>query len=91
MGYIYFLIGGARSGKSSYAEELARQLSDKVTYIATAEIIDEEMQKLILQEAAVFELKKTAIRKGMLTMYQRGLIDVISGITTLEEIKRVIE
>ena len=59
--------------------------------IYEAFLIDEEIQKLILQEAAVFELKKTAIRKGMLTMYQRGLIDVISGITTLEEIKRVIE
>jgi len=47
MGYIYFLLGGARSGKSSYAEELARNISDEVAYIATAEIIDEEMQKRI--------------------------------------------
>jgi adenosylcobinamide kinase / adenosylcobinamide-phosphate guanylyltransferase len=47
MGHLYFLIGGARSGKSSYAEELAKKLSDKVAYIATAEIIDEEMQKRI--------------------------------------------
>ncbi|MHB1254198.1 MAG: bifunctional adenosylcobinamide kinase/adenosylcobinamide-phosphate guanylyltransferase [Candidatus Humimicrobiaceae bacterium] len=47
MGYIYFLLGGARSGKSSYAEELAKNLSGEVAYIATAEIIDEEMQKRI--------------------------------------------
>lgn len=47
MGYIYFLVGGARSGKSSHAEELAKHLSDKVAYIATAEITDEEMQKRI--------------------------------------------
>jgi len=47
MGYIYFLLGGARSGKSSYAEELAKQLSENIAYIATAEIIDEEMQKRI--------------------------------------------
>jgi adenosylcobinamide kinase/adenosylcobinamide-phosphate guanylyltransferase len=47
MGYIYFLLGGARSGKSSYAEELAKNLSREVAYIATAEIIDEEMQKRI--------------------------------------------
>jgi adenosylcobinamide kinase/adenosylcobinamide-phosphate guanylyltransferase len=47
MGYIYFLLGGARSGKSSYAEELAKNLCNEVAYIATAEIIDEEMQKRI--------------------------------------------
>ncbi|MCL5073278.1 MAG: bifunctional adenosylcobinamide kinase/adenosylcobinamide-phosphate guanylyltransferase [Actinobacteria bacterium] len=47
MGYIYFLLGGARSGKSSYAEELAKQLAENIAYIATAEIIDEEMQKRI--------------------------------------------
>jgi len=47
MGYIYFLLGGARSGKSSFAEELAGKLSEKVAYIATAEVIDSEMQKRI--------------------------------------------
>jgi adenosylcobinamide kinase / adenosylcobinamide-phosphate guanylyltransferase len=47
MGYIYFLLGGARSGKSSYAEELANMLCKEVAYIATAEVIDEEMQKRI--------------------------------------------
>jgi adenosylcobinamide kinase/adenosylcobinamide-phosphate guanylyltransferase len=49
MGYIYFILGGARSGKSTYAEELAKSLSNKVAYIATAEIIDEEMQKRVNQ------------------------------------------
>jgi adenosylcobinamide kinase / adenosylcobinamide-phosphate guanylyltransferase len=47
MGYIYFLLGGARSGKSSYAEVLASNLCDEVAYIATAEVIDEEMKKRI--------------------------------------------
>ena len=47
MGYIYFLLGGARSGKSSYAEELANNIGCKTAYIATAQIIDEEMQKRI--------------------------------------------
>ncbi|MFO7929142.1 MAG: bifunctional adenosylcobinamide kinase/adenosylcobinamide-phosphate guanylyltransferase [Candidatus Humimicrobiaceae bacterium] len=44
---IYFLLGGAGSGKSSYAEELASSLSDKVAYIATAKITDIEMEKRI--------------------------------------------
>jgi len=47
MGRIYFLLGGARSGKSEYSENLASSLSEKVAYIATAEIIDEEMKKRI--------------------------------------------
>jgi len=44
---IYFLIGGARSGKSSYGEELAKSLSDRVAYIATSKITDEEMERRI--------------------------------------------
>ena len=47
MSKIYFLLGGARSGKSEYSENLASSLSEKVAYMATAEIIDEEMQKRI--------------------------------------------
>ncbi len=47
MGKIYFLIGGARSGKSRYAEELASSLSDRVAYFATAKIIDVEMEKRV--------------------------------------------
>ncbi|MGB9793000.1 MAG: bifunctional adenosylcobinamide kinase/adenosylcobinamide-phosphate guanylyltransferase [Thermacetogeniaceae bacterium] len=42
-GLFYFITGGARSGKSSYAERLAASLGGKVTYIATAEPGDEEM------------------------------------------------
>jgi len=47
MGRIFFLLGGARSGKSEYSENLASSLSEKVAYVATAEIIDKEMQKRI--------------------------------------------
>ena len=43
MGKLTFILGGARSGKSTYAEELALKLGGKVTYIATAEALDEEM------------------------------------------------
>ena len=41
------LIGGARSGKSNYAEELAKNIGDDVLFVATAEAGDEEMKKRI--------------------------------------------
>jgi adenosylcobinamide kinase/adenosylcobinamide-phosphate guanylyltransferase len=42
-----FLVGGARSGKSSLAVELARRSGDPVHFIATAEAGDEEMDTRI--------------------------------------------
>ncbi len=44
---IFFLIGGARSGKSQYAEILASSITDKVLYFATAKITDDEMKKRV--------------------------------------------
>lgn len=49
MGKIIFLLGGARSGKSAYAEELAASRSSAVCYLATAKITDAEMQKRVKQ------------------------------------------
>lgn len=39
---IHLILGGARSGKSSYAEALALQSGFPVTYIATAQVYDTE-------------------------------------------------
>ncbi|HHT79193.1 MAG TPA: bifunctional adenosylcobinamide kinase/adenosylcobinamide-phosphate guanylyltransferase [Actinobacteria bacterium] len=47
MGNIFFLLGGARSGKSSYAEKMAQEMSRNVAYLATSEIIDDEMKKRV--------------------------------------------
>jgi len=46
---IYLLLGGTRSGKSTFGEKLAASFSDKVAYIATAKITDKEMEKRIVQ------------------------------------------
>jgi adenosylcobinamide kinase/adenosylcobinamide-phosphate guanylyltransferase len=42
-----FLLGGARSGKSAYAEKLATALQAPWTYIATAQAFDDEMTERI--------------------------------------------
>jgi len=43
MGRLTLILGGARSGKSTYAERLATQRSAHVAYIATAQVLDDEM------------------------------------------------
>jgi adenosylcobinamide kinase/adenosylcobinamide-phosphate guanylyltransferase len=40
---IYFITGGARSGKSAFAEKLASELPGKRAYLATAQALDPEM------------------------------------------------
>ncbi len=40
---VTFVIGGARSGKSTFSELKAKEYSDKVLYIATAVITDQSM------------------------------------------------
>ncbi|MBL7126970.1 MAG: bifunctional adenosylcobinamide kinase/adenosylcobinamide-phosphate guanylyltransferase [Dehalococcoidales bacterium] len=47
MGKTVLIIGGARSGKSHYAQELARSKSGRVLFVATAEAGDEEMRQRI--------------------------------------------
>lgn len=49
MSKIIFILGGARSGKSSYALRLAKESrKNKVAFIATAQARDQEMTKRIL-------------------------------------------
>ncbi|MDA1172624.1 MAG: bifunctional adenosylcobinamide kinase/adenosylcobinamide-phosphate guanylyltransferase [Proteobacteria bacterium] len=41
------ILGGARSGKSRLAEQIAQQLAQPVVYVATAQALDGEMQARI--------------------------------------------
>lgn len=47
MGRYILVTGGARSGKSKFAQELAGKLSKSVLFVATAEALDDEMQTRI--------------------------------------------
>ena len=56
MGRIILVTGGARSGKSSFAEKLALKIGDgRAAYIATAQIFDKEMD---------FRIKLHQARRG---------------------------
>ena len=47
MGKLTLILGGARSGKSTFAEKLALRNGGRVAYIATAQALDGEMQERI--------------------------------------------
>lgn len=51
-GKMVLILGGARSGKSSFAQDLAGQHGGQVIYVATAEAGDEEMQERIAAHRA---------------------------------------
>ena len=52
MRQITLLLGGARSGKSSYAQTLAENSGKSVTYLATAQALDDEMSARIQKHQA---------------------------------------
>ncbi len=54
-------------------------------------LVDSEMEKFILTNPPVSSIRDLAIKKGMVTMYQAGLIDIALGITTFDEVARVVE
>ncbi|MEK7460536.1 MAG: GspE/PulE family protein [Patescibacteria group bacterium] len=52
--------------------------------------VTDAVRELILREAPVSEVRKQAIGAGMTTMFEDGLLKVEIGVTTIEEILRVV-
>ncbi len=59
------------------------------TGIYEALIIDDAMEKFILTSPSIAGLREKAEKTGMTTMYQDGIVKVLQGVTTLEEVERV--
>ena len=57
--------------------------------IFEAFLIDGGIEEFILKNPSITALKRKAIKNGMVTMQQDGLMKVLEGITTLEEIERI--
>ena len=53
-------------------------------------LVDDEMERLIITNPPAADIQQTAVKKGMLTMYQDGIIKVIRGLTSFEELNRVV-
>ncbi len=57
--------------------------------IFEAFLVDDKMEKFILKNPSIAALREEAVKRGMITMRQDGLIKVLEGTTTIEEIERV--
>jgi len=53
--------------------------------------VGDDVENLLGEKVEEEDLRKVAMKQGMLTMKQDGIVKVLQGITTLEEIERVTE
>lgn len=71
--------------------EKCKQLGYKGrTTISEVLVVEREIEELINQSASASQLRDKAIENGMLTMEQDGMLKVLEGETTLEEVERVV-
>ena len=52
-------------------------------------VVDEDIQKMIINHSTANEIMRLAKEKGTVTMRQDGILKVLSGITSIEEVNRV--
>ena len=81
-GRLVLVLGGARSGKSTFAERLARDAGgDDVLYVATATVTDDEMAVRIARHRAdrpaVWETVELPLRAGATLLARDNLPPVI--------------
>lgn len=53
-------------------------------------IITKEMERLILRSPAISDIEELAISQGMTTMTQDAYLKLLDGVTSVEEIKRIL-
>jgi adenosylcobinamide kinase/adenosylcobinamide-phosphate guanylyltransferase len=91
MGNIKFVLGGARSGKSLYAESLVKDLGGRVAYLATCVPYDDEMKERVKihQAQRPFEwdtyeepIKVAEILQSLNNKYDTVLIDCMTLFVT---------
>ena len=80
---LVFITGGARSGKSRYAQQLALQLSNNPVYLATARHWDDDFEKRIQRHQAERDERWTSIEeeKNISGLSLSGKVVVIDCVT----------
>lgn len=80
-GKLILILGGARGGKSIFAEELAAELGREVLFVATAEPLDESMRVRIANHRrsrpAQWRTAEAPTRVGEVIGQQAGGADVV--------------
>ncbi len=73
-------VGCSHCGKSGYRGRIGiyelMQMNSKV-------------RELSFQGASTLEIRRAAVKQGMTTLYDDGILKTLQGITTLEEVFRV--
>ena len=61
--------------------------------IALFEVLEmtDQLSEIILKAPTIENLQQEARRQGMITMFQDGILKVLNGVTTIEEVLRVAE
>ncbi|WP_448871139.1 bifunctional adenosylcobinamide kinase/adenosylcobinamide-phosphate guanylyltransferase [Desulfobulbus propionicus] len=81
MGRVILVTGGARSGKSSFAEQLIAGLGRKIAYIATARSLDAEMEDRIakhrLQRPTSWQTFETPTEPSRVVVAQGNQVDAL--------------
>ena len=82
--------GGLRLYKGNGCKECDHSGFRGRTVVAEVMEINHEIHDLIVAEASREEIEEAAVRNGMVTMLEDGINKVFEGITTLNELFRVI-
>jgi len=53
-------------------------------------LVTDKMKDLISREPIETEMKRLAIEEGMITLAQDGVLKILRGVTTSEEVERVV-
>lgn len=77
---IYYITGGERSGKSGYAQQLAKSLSDTPYYLATARRWDRDFEKRVKRHVQDRDERWTTIEEEKLL----GNLDIIGKVVVLD-------
>lgn len=80
---IYYITGGARSGKSSYASKLALELSDSPVYVATARRWDDNFNSRVARHENERDDRWTTIEeeKNISALDLKGKVVLIDCVT----------
>ncbi|MDP9182262.1 MAG: Flp pilus assembly complex ATPase component TadA [Actinomycetota bacterium] len=78
---IYRPIGCSACSKTGYKGRLA---------LHEVMAVSEEIERLTVERASSMVIRKAAIEQGMITLRHDGLLKVLAGVTSIEEIFRVV-